>query len=205
MNEQIASTFQQNEVPQNSIRSSIVDFAQSIVIALSICIIIYIFLATPNQIEGKSMEPNFSDGQIVLTSKVNQWLGSTPLGKNLDLDYKRGDIVVFQKPGFNDFIKRIVGVPGDKVQIRDGYIYINDEKLDESYLPVETYTTGGNFIEDNGDSKTVPAGQYFAIGDNRNNSHDSRYLDIGFISRDWMKGKVIVRYWPIRDFKLIRD
>ncbi len=188
-----------------SIPFAIIDFLQSIVVALLICIFVYVVIAMPNQIEGNSMIPNFHNGEIILTSKINHWLGNTSIGNSLDLDYKRGDVVVFQKPGFNDFIKRLIGMPKDRIALRDGDIYINGKKLVESYLPENTYTRGGDFLENNGDEITVPEGKYFMVGDNRQDSHDSRYADIGFVSRDWMKGKVILRYWPIQSFKVVND
>ncbi len=194
----------QPEIKENKFRNNLVDLLQSIVIAVSLCIVIYVVFATPNQIEGQSMEPNFDNGQIVLTSKIHQWLGGTDFGKSIGLDYQRGDVVVFQKPGFNDFIKRVIGLPGDKVALKNGEVYINDQRLDESsYLPAGTVTSGGNFLIEDGDPVTVPADSYFVIGDNRGNSHDSRYEDITFIKREWFKGKVLLRYWPLDKFEIV--
>ncbi len=185
------------------ISPAFIEFLQSVVIAIVICIVIYIFIATPNQIEGSSMEDNFHNGEIVLTSKLQQWLGATQLGKSIDIDYHRGDVIVFQKPGYNDFIKRVIGMPGDEVSLKNGKIYINQKKLNESYLPESTLTSGGNLLENNGEPISVPPDSYFVLGDNRGNSHDSRYLDIGFVSRLWMKGKVVVRYWPLNKIAVV--
>ncbi|MEP7103875.1 MAG: signal peptidase I [Candidatus Dojkabacteria bacterium] len=181
----------------------IADFLQSVVIAIAICIAVYVFIATPNQIDGESMEPNFTNSEIIITNKLTEWLGSSDFGKNAGLDYQRGDVVVFQKPGNEDFIKRIIGIPGDKVAIKDGYVYLNGKKVIESYLQPSTFTRGGNFIEEGAVEREIPVGKYFVLGDNRNNSHDSRFLDIGFINRDWLKGKVILRYWPINKFGIV--
>lgn len=182
---------------------AVLDILQTLVISLSICVVIYIFIATPNQIEGESMEPNFFEGEIILTNKLSEWLGPTQVGKQLGLDYNKGDVVVFQKPGYNDYLKRVIGVAGDKIRLRDGFVYINGHKLDEGYLPPATFTRGGSFLKENGEEKTVPEGKYFVMGDNRDNSHDSRYADIGFVDRTWFKGKVILRYWPINKFTVI--
>jgi signal peptidase I len=181
----------------------IVDFLQSVVIAIAICIIIYIFIATPNQIEGVSMEPNFYNGEIILTNKLTQWLGGTDFGKSIGLDYNRGDIIVFQKPGFDDFIKRVIAKAGDTIEIRKGGVYVNGERVNEGFLESGTITNGASFIPD-GEVKTVPEGHYFVMGDNRDESHDSRYIDIGFVDRNWMKGKVILRYLPLNRFTVIR-
>jgi signal peptidase I len=182
---------------------AVLDILQTLVISLSICVVIYIFIATPNQIEGESMEPNFFEGEIILTNKLSEWLGPTQVGKQLGLDYNKGDVVVFQKPGYNDYLKRVIGVSGDKISLKDGFVYINGEKLIEGYLPPATFTRGGSFLKENGEEKTVPEGKYFVMGDNRDNSHDSRYSDIGFVDRTWFKGKVILRYWPINKFTVI--
>ncbi|MFS8130918.1 MAG: signal peptidase I [Candidatus Dojkabacteria bacterium] len=188
-----------------SIPAFFADFLQSVVIAIAICIAVYVFIATPNQIDGESMEPTFKNGEIILTNKLSEWLGPTDFGKNSGLDYQRGDVVVFQKPGLDDFIKRVIAIPGDKVAIKEGYVYINDKKVDESYLQPSTFTRGGNFIEEGAAAREVPAGKYFVLGDNRNNSHDSRFIDIGFINRDWLKGKVILRYWPVSKFGIVKQ
>lgn len=182
---------------------AVLDILQTLVISLSICVVIYIFIATPNQIEGESMEPNFFAGEIILTNKLSEWLGPTQVGKQLGLDYNKGDVVVFQKPGYNDYLKRVIGIAGDKIKLQDGYVFINGQKLNEDYLPPATFTRGGSFLKEDGEEKVVPEGKYFVMGDNRANSHDSRYTDIGFVDRTWFKGKVILRYWPINKFTVI--
>jgi len=182
--------------------SLLVDALQSIIIAVFVCTVIYLFIATPNQVAGESMQPSFQDGQLLLTNKIIQWFGDTEVGKNIGLAYQRGDVVVFQRPGERDFIKRIIGLPGEKISIKNGNVYINGSQLTEEYIPSEVRTNGGTFLE-TGDEFTIPEKSYFVMGDNRTNSEDSRYDEIGFVSRDWMKGKVVMRYWPPRDFGII--
>lgn len=192
------------EETQSSLKSSLIDFFQTVIIAIVLCVVIYVFFATPNQIDGQSMEPTFTQGELVITSKIHEWLGNTQIGNNLGFNYSRGDIVVFQKPGFNDFIKRVIGIPGDNVQIKEGKVYINNQELVESYLPQNTQTEGVSFIKDGDDVKILGKDEYFLLGDNRSKSHDSRYLDIGFIKREWIKGKVLLRYWPISKFWVVQ-
>lgn len=177
---------------------SIVDFIQSIVIALIICVILYLLIAMPNQVQGSSMEPNFSQGQIILTNKLSTWMGDTQIGHSLGFNYERGDVIVFKKPDLkNEFIKRIIGIPGDTVAIHDGKVYINGEALDESeYLANDVSTIGGTFIVENDEAIKIPANSFFVLGDNRSNSHDSRSIDVGFIKEEWIRGEVELRYWP---------
>jgi signal peptidase I len=176
---------------------------KSFVFAIIVCSIIYLFIFTPNQVEGTSMTPNFQDGELVLTNKVSEWLGDTPVGLALGLDYHRGDVVVVLKPNMEKpIIKRIIGLPGDKIEIKENQILINDQVLEESYIPEFTTTTTGTFLRAS-EFKSIPEHHYAVMGDNRENSLDSRYTDIGFVNRDWIQGKVIFRYWPPSAFGLI--
>jgi signal peptidase I len=176
---------------------------QSIVIALFVCILLYVFILTPNQVDGYSMCPNFDDGQLLLTNKVSQWLGQTPLGQSLGLDYQHGDIVVFHKPDRDKpLVKRVIGVPHDSVSVRDGKVYINGELLEEPYLPSGRRTNGGSYLGE-GEEITLSDTDYFLMGDNRGKSLDSRFLEIGTIKREWIQGKVILRYLPLPTFSII--
>jgi signal peptidase I len=95
-----------------------------------------------------------------------------------------------------DYIKRVIGVPGDKIDIKDGHVYINGEKLDEKYAKGETHKQLLDF------PKTVPPNTVFVLGDNRQNSRDSRI--IGFIEYDRIKGKAVLRIWPFKDLGVIK-
>lgn len=192
------------EMPQKNVtaKEALADILQSAIVSIIICTIIYTFFFTPNIVLGESMENTFHEGELLLTNKVSQWLGSTDFGHNIGLDYQRGDVIVFQKPGRRDYIKRVIGLPGERVMVKDGVVYINGEQLTEKYLPSGLRTNGGTFLLD-GEEKTVPEHHYFVMGDNRSNSQDSRYVEVGFVHRDWMKGKVIVRYWPPQQLGII--
>jgi len=177
----------------------IYDFFKTAGIVLVLCGFIYIFIATPNQVEGDSMLPTLSHNELIITNKIDQLLGK--LNDSFGLKYSRGDIVVFQKPGHKDFVKRIVGLPGEKISIKNGHVLINQKELQEDYL-MDVYTIGGDFITNNDTEIIVPENRYFVLGDNRMDSLDSRYSDIGLINKDWIKGKVIARYWPFTRFTL---
>lgn len=168
------------------------DILESIVVALAIFVVIYLFLYQPHQVKGASMEPNFHDGEYILTNKY-EYRFSEP---------KRGDVVVFRSPQNPevDFIKRIIGLPGDRVKLLDNHYYINDVLLDESYIAPELFTYHGNYLKD-GQEITVPPNSYFVSGDNRPRSSDSR--EWGPISKQAIIGKSQLRYWPPDRFGIL--
>lgn len=108
---------------------------------------------------------------------------------------ERGDIIIFRYPDDESilFIKRIIGMPGETVEIKDGITFVNGKKLEEPYLQVEQLGEFGPY--------SVPQGCYFVMGDNRNNSRDSRYWNNTFVERDQIVGKAIFRYFP--SFKVL--
>jgi signal peptidase I len=137
-------------------------------------------------VEGQSMFPNFDTGQYILVSRVHYLIG----------DPVRGDIVVFHSPGNpnQDFIKRVIGVPGDTVEIRAQQVYVNGELLDEPYIN-EFCTTCMN------NTWSVGPDQFFVMGDNRNRSSDSR--GFGAIDRSLIVGEAILRYLPVNNISTV--
>lgn len=150
-----------------------------------LAVIFYLFIASPNQIKGAGMAPNYTDGQYVLTDKITYRTGLP----------QRGDVIIFpdvKRRGF-DNIKRIVGLPGEKVKISGGNVYINGIELDESaYLSKSVNTEPESFLADN-QEVTIPENQYFVLGDNRLHNSDSR--DFGFVPKEGIIGKVRFCYW----------
>jgi signal peptidase I len=160
------------------------------------------------RVEGASMEPTLETGQYLLISKISYFhIDGTPLDHVLptthqgSTDYlftgpQRGDIVVFKAPTQpdKDFIKRVIGLPGDTVLIKNGQVIINGQALDEPYIHFPaTYT-----YPFDGQPRTVPDGNYFVLGDNRPNSSDSH---LGwFVPVDNLIGKAWVSYWPPTDW-----
>ncbi|MCX6817210.1 MAG: signal peptidase I [Candidatus Beckwithbacteria bacterium] len=170
------------------------DFIETIVIALAIFVVMYRFLFQPHQVKGSSMYDNFHDGEYLLTDKISYRF--TPP--------QRDDVIVFKAPQNEDYdyIKRIIGLPGDRVKIKQGRVYVNEQILDESgYLDKSIMTQPGYFTQE-GQTLTVPEGNYFVMGDNRSNSSDSR--DWGFVPTANIVGKAWVRYWPINNFGVIK-
>lgn len=164
----------------------ILDFLETIVVALSIFVVIYLFLMQPHEIKGGSMEPNFYDNQYILTDKISYRLHEPT----------RGDVVIFKAP-INpdvDYIKRVIGLPADKVKVQNGAVYVNGEKLKEDYLRDPTYLFPGSFMAE-GVEIVVPVGKLFVMGDNRPHSSDSRQF--GPVAMDSIIGRAFLRYWPV--------
>lgn len=168
------------------------DFIETIVVSLAIFAIVYIFLFQPHQVEGKSMEPNFQNAEYILTDKISYRLH----------DPRRLDVVVFHSPQDErvDFIKRIIGIAGDKVALRDGYVYLNGQKMAEPYINNPGQVLPGRFIKENTEV-TVPEGQFLVMGDNRLHSSDSR--EWGFVTRNEIVGRAFFRYWPVAAFGVV--
>ena len=140
-------------------------------------------------VEGLSMYATLDDNDYLIANKIDYRLHAP----------QRGDIVILRPPTDNskDFIKRVIALPGEKLLIRDGIVYINGHKLDEPYLP-EAWTTLNNWPNDGTDGRVMGANQYFVMGDNRNRSQDSRIF--GPISRDRIDGRAWFRIWPLDHF-----
>ncbi len=172
----------------------IFDLIQTLVIAGAIFVVIYAFLFRPYQVNGHSMDPTFQNGEYVLTNLVSLRLE----------ELKRGDIIVFHAPPDKekDYIKRIIGLPGDRVKILEGQVYVNGTKVDQSsFLPATVRTNSGSFLGE-GDEVVVPEGQYFTMGDNREFSSDSR--EWGFVTKQAVIGKSFFVYWPLNHMRVVR-
>ena len=190
--------------PEKAKRNPIILILEGLVVITAIAIIVYITILSTNEVDGPSMEPNFFTHQLYFANKLSVTMNGTPIGDILGFSLKRGDVIVLQLPGHNPYIKRIVGLPGDTVNVNSGYVFVNGKRLIEDYLPPARYTKGGNFITDGGQGVTVPEGYYIAFGDNRPVSNDSRYQDVGLIKKEWIIGRVFLRFWPLNNFSIIR-
>jgi signal peptidase I len=170
------------------------DAFETIVLSLAIFVVIYFFVASPHQVKGLSMFPTFQDKELILTDKISYRFNEP----------HHGDVVVFKSPVSPeyDYIKRVIGVSGDKVRIEQNGIYINDFLIAEPYLPSGTVTSGGLFLGI-GREVTVPAQEIFVMGDNRPGSSDSRAW--GFVKDSEIIGKVFLRYFPFDKMGIIKN
>jgi signal peptidase I len=160
-------------------------------VAIAVALLIQAFLVKPYRIPSPSMEDTLLVGDRVLVDRIS-WRFSEPA---------RGDIVVFHSPVPGPvLIKRIVGMPGDTLSLRDGAVYVNGRRLAEPYVrrvdgrpaPTEPFETGLPWALQQ--PYRVPAGSYFLMGDNRTDSKDGR--DFGPVTRDQLVGRAFARYWP---------
>ena len=172
---------------------AIIEALQPVVMAFAIFMMVYLFLVQPHKVDGSSMFPNFHDREFILTDKIS-YRRSDP---------QRGDVIVFHAPPpyDSDFIKRIIGLPGETVIVKGGYVYINDQKLEESYLPNSFITTEKSFLRE-GVPYAIPDGYYLVFGDNRSYSSDSR--EWGPISKKAIVGKAWIRYWPLDEIGIVK-
>ncbi len=185
-------------------KSTLREYFESIVIAVILALFIRTFVVQAFKIPTGSMENNLLIGDHLLVNKFVLGPSASGLEKAvLPLGtIKRGDVVVFKYPEEpeRDFIKRIIGLPGDTLQLKQKKVYINGTPLEEPYVHFLEQPGSGSLSEvtsldvrENYGPVTVPADHYFAMGDNRDNSADSRYW--GFLPRDYVKGKALLIYW----------
>lgn len=186
-----------------SVRSFLQAYLATILGAIILGWLIHAFVFSGSQVKGTSMEPTLKDGQYIFVNRL--------------ANIKRGDMVVFnakkvdpRNQGQKEYVKRIIGLPGDTVEYRDGVLYINNHRIQQSYLTAYQKKVGTELIfgdpwdlkslssgtlwkkEDRNQTK-VPAGQYFVLGDHRSVSNDSRYF--GFVPKSALRGKVVVPFW----------
>jgi len=171
---------------RSKVRKEIYEWIKSIGLAIVIAILIKTFLFNTTYVLGYSMYPTLHERDRLFTNKII-YVVSEP---------KRGDIIVLKAPDDpdKDYIKRVIGIAGDTVEIKDGKVFVNDEILKEEYTAEDAYT-----YEYEETTWKVPKGYVFVLGDNRNRgaSKDSRYL--GSIDIDSIKGKASYRYYPFDD------
>ena len=184
-------------------KSTLREYFESIVIAVILALFVRTWVVQAFKIPTGSMENNLLIGDHLLVNKFV--FGPTPLAIGRALlpvrDVRRGDIVVFKYPEEpdRDFIKRVIGLPGETIELKNKKVHINGQPLEEPYVhfltaPSNDYQEVTSYdVRERFGPVTVPADQYFVMGDNRDNSQDSRYW--GFLPRGHVKGKALLIYW----------
>lgn len=212
------TTDEVNNIENNSILNKILEWSLCIIVAVFLALIIRYYLVAPTMVKQSSMYPTLKEGERIVLSRIN---------RTSNKEYKRGEIITFEAPSqgsqnislekpiaiysnysnnlikkitYNvleinktSYIKRIIGISGDKIEIKDGKVYLNGEELQETYLVEGTTTSQSNY-----NNIIVPDGCVFVMGDNRNESMDSR--SFGCIPIEKIEGIVWFRYWPLKEF-----
>ena len=183
-------------------KSTVREYFESIVIAVILALFVRTWVVQAFKIPTGSMENNLLIGDHLLVNKFVFGPTATGLEKTIlpVRDIRRSDIVVFKYPDEpeRDFIKRVIGLPGDVIELKSKKVYVNGQALDEPYVHFLTPAALGSEVtsadvRENYGPVTVPPDQYFVMGDNRDNSQDSRYW--GYLPRHYVKGKALMIYW----------
>ena len=172
---------------ETSTASEIKDWIVSIVVAVALAMFIRTFIVELYVVDGPSMRPTLESEERLVVNKFIYRLRAP----------EKGEVLVFQYPRdpSRDFIKRVIATPGDTVEIHEGRVLVNDQLLTEDYILEKTRSEYPK--------STVPERRVFVMGDNRNNSEDSRFADVGFVPYDLIKGKAMLVFWPISAYKTL--
>ena len=170
-----------------SIFEEIKDWVIAITIAVVLAFFIRYFIVELYKVSGPSMQPTLmGDERLVVNKFIYRFK-----------EPAKGEVLIFQSPADpqKDYIKRVIATPGDTIVIKDGKVFVNNQLQKEEYLSRETR---GSY-----ELATVPAGHLFVMGDNRNNSDDSRSKSVGFVPYKLIKGKAMVVFWPFNELKTL--
>ncbi|KGR76335.1 signal peptidase I [Ureibacillus sinduriensis] len=185
----------------NSKKKELLDWIKSIVVAFVFVVAMRTFIFSPISVDGASMMPTYEDGDRVIVNKISKQISGI----------ERFDVIVFEAPIGKDYIKRVIGLPGDHVAYKDDTLYINDEPLEEPYLDLykEQLPDNGSLTQDftlqslTGYS-TIPEGYLFVLGDNRSNSIDSRFPSVGLVPMEKVLGIANVRFYPFDSLGIVK-
>jgi len=163
-------------------------WARDVFLSVAIAAVVIVFLYQPVKVEGTSMMPWLEDQQRIF---VNKFVYAVD-------DIDRGDVVVFRFPldPSKSYIKRVLGLPGDRVEVVDGQVYVNGGRVEEAYVPQEYQDEASHPLIE------VPPDQFYVLGDHRNTSNDSRTW--GTVPREFITGKAVFAYWPLDRFGVLR-
>ncbi len=182
-----------NKKKTSSWQDTASDWLVSIIVAVALAFCIRTFLIEPYMVEGSSMYPTLVNHERLLVDKLSYYFS----------DPKKGEIVVFRYPRdeSRDFIKRVIAVGGDTVEMRNGKVLVNGSVLQEDYV-FKDDPKGAN--HSNYRKSVVPQQHIFVLGDNRNNSEDSRFADVDFVSLRLVKGRAMLAFWPPEQMRMLQ-
>jgi signal peptidase I len=172
--------------PRRSGLRNALSWVRDLVFSVLIAVVLIVFIYQPVKVEGTSMTPTLTDQERIFINKFTYRFGLSSV--------ERGDTVVFWYPQdmSKSYIKRVIGIPGDRIRIEDGHVFVNGRELSENYIPPENRDDS---TWRDGREVTVPANDYFVLGDHRNQSSDSRMW--GWVPRKNIYGKAVFVYWPL--------
>ncbi|MEK4510286.1 signal peptidase I [Paenibacillus sp. FSL K6-2524] len=187
--------------PPKKQKNEAIEWLKAIVIAVALVLLIRWIFFAPFIVDGPSMQPNFHTGERIIVNKILYDVRQP----------EHGEVIVFHVPSEGrDFIKRVIGVPGDTVKVEGDTITVNGNVVDETYIKEavdekhnnnELYNTEANFPNEQFQDGKVPEGHVFVLGDNRSNSTDSRR--IGFVPFEDIVGRADLVFWPLKDMKFV--
>src|SRR5215475_4126749 len=188
--DEVTTSQPQPPSPVRSATSTTISWLRDLCVSVVIAIVVILFLYQPVKVEGTSMMPALVDQERIFINKFVYRFGISEIN--------RGDTVVFWYPGdpSKSYIKRIIGMPGDRVQVVEGAVFVNGQALEEPYVPPDYRDTVSTPLA------TVADGEYFVLGDHRSSSNDSRSW--GTVPRRYIYGKAVFVYWPLDRLGLLR-
>ena len=185
----LGASFFMNSISEEkkSMGDEIKEWVTSITIAVVAALLIRYFIVELYVVDGPSMRPTLQHEERLVVNKFIYHMRAP----------EKGEVIIFRYPRdpSRDFIKRVIATAGDTIEIKDGHVYVNDQLLREDYILEKTRTEYPKV--------TIPEGTIFVMGDNRNNSEDSRFPDVGFVPLDLVKGKAVLIFWPASEIKTL--
>ena len=181
------------QVPLHATIWNAVSWFRDLVFSVLIAIVMIVFIYQPVKVEGTSMMPTLTNEERIFINKFTYRFGLGTI--------ERGDTVVFWYPQdtSKSYIKRVIGIPGDRIRVDNGQVFVNGRALTEGYVPRD-YRDSSSWRD--GQEQLVPDGRYFVLGDHRNQSSDSRMW--GYVPRDNIYGKAVFVYWPLEKMGRVR-
>ena len=187
--EQEKKAKEKKEKPKKSLQREIFEWIMVLVVAAALAFVVRTFIFEPVRVDGSSMLNTLENNEFMIATKFDYLAG----------DPERFDVVICDYPNTDDGmyrVKRVIGLPGETIELKKGELYVNGEFVEQNFEMTPNETDFGLF--------TVPEGHYFVMGDNRNNSKDSRSEEVGNVKRSQIIGRTWLRIWPLNKFGLLK-